>query len=176
MGEVHPGYRTRIAFSSAFNCFCECVRVLLCFCFFFLLETHYISMPVRRHNVSVGKFALYNKNYTFLPCHAGPVSDSPEKTPGMSPRSLSNRSIPGSPSLPESKELVKESKDSSPVSTKKTSLFSSIGHKLTKSKPKAVPVGELAVPASDVTTVGSVEGGFIFVQHGNDSGEFGRPH
>lgn len=99
-----------------------------------------------------------------------PVSDSPEKTPGMSPRSLSNRSIPGSSSLPESKELVKESKDSSPFSTKKTSLFSSIGHKLTKSKPKAVPVGELAVPASDVTTVGSVEGGFIFVQHGNDSG------
>lgn len=94
-------------------------------------------------------------------CCAGPVPDSPEKTLGSSPTASP---VPGSPSLTDNKEGSKKNKDSSPVGSKKASIFSSIGHKLAKSKPKPVPGGTLSVPIVDVTS-GSVEDGFVLVAH-----------
>ena len=94
---------------------------------------------------------------------AGPVPDSPEKSLGASPTASP---VPGSPSLTDNKEGSKKNKDSSPVGSKKASIFSSIGHKLTKSKPKPVsPGGTLSVPIVDVTTSSSVEDGFVLVAH-----------
>ena len=93
------------------------------------------------------------------------MPESPEKTLGASPPASPVR---GSPSLIDGKEGSKKNKDSSPVGSKKVSIFSSIGHKLTKSKPKAVPGGTLAVPAVDVTTSASVEDGFVLVEHSSN--------
>ena len=110
-------------------------------------------------------------------CCAGPVPDSPEKSMGASPTASP---VPGSPSLTDNKEGSKKNKDSSPVGSKKASIFSSIGHKLTKSKPKLVPGGTLSVPIVDVTTSGSVEDGFVLVAHSSklesNSGKFRRLH
>lgn len=96
------------------------------------------------------------------------MPDSTEKILNASPsESFSERSVPGSPASPASKEGNKKNKDSSPVGSKKVSIFSSIGHKLAKSKPKPiVPDGTLAVPTVDVTTSASVEDDFVLVQHG----------
>lgn len=105
------------------------------------------------------------------------MPDSPEKTLGASPtESHSERSVPGSPTPLDNKEGSKRNTDSaSPVGSKKVSIFSSIGHKLTKSKPKPVPVGALVVPTVDVTTSASVEDGFVLVQHGsNAEGDAGK--
>lgn len=108
-------------------------------------------------------------------CCAGPVPDSPEKSLGASPTSSP---VLGSPSLTDYKEGSKKNKDSSPVGNKKASIFSSIGHKLTKSKPKSVPGGTaLSVPIVDVTTSASVEDGFVLVEHSsNVESSLGKLH
>lgn len=105
------------------------------------------------------------------------MPDSSEKPAGASPtQSPSERPVPGSPSLSDDKELSKRNKESSPVGGKKTSIFSSIGNKFTKSKPKPVPSGTLTVPTVDITTSASVEDGFILVQHGsNVESNSGKP-
>lgn len=101
------------------------------------------------------------------------MPDSPEKTLGASPTASP---VPGSPSLIDSKEGNKKNKDSSPVGSKKASIFSSIGHKLTKSKTKPVPGGTLSVPTVDVTTSASVEDGFVLVEHtSNVESNSGKP-
>jgi len=101
------------------------------------------------------------------------VPDSPEKSLGASPTSSP---VPGSPSLTDNKDGSKKNKDSSPVGSKKASIFSSIGHKLTKSKPKPVLGGTLSVPAVDVTTSASVEDGFVLVEHSsNVESNSGKP-
>lgn len=90
---------------------------------------------------------------------------SPEKTLGASPTASS---VPGSPSLIDSTEGSKKNKDSSPVGSKKASIFSSIGHKLTKSKPKPVPGGSLSVPIIDATASANVEDGFVLVEQSSN--------
>lgn len=104
---------------------------------------------------------VLNEEIKSIENSSSPVPDSPEKTLGSSPTASP---VPGSPSLTDNKEGSKKNKDSSPVGSKKASIFSSIGHKLAKSKPKPVPGGTLSVPIVDVTS-GSVEDGFVLVAH-----------
>lgn len=84
----------------------------------------------------------------------------------------------GSPSLSENKakESGKRSKDPSPVIGKKSSILSSLGHKLTKSKPKDVPSGSLHIPPADLSASNSIEDGFVVVKHAsNVDGNQGKP-
>lgn len=81
-------------------------------------------------------------------------------------------------SINKSKTFGKKNKDLvSPADGKKTSIFSSLGHKLTKTKPKAVPTGTCHVPVVDVSTSGSVVDGVVLVnslsQSEHNQGESG---
>ena len=110
-------------------------------------------------------------------CFAVSLPDSPEKNEFhgcASPNdSHSALSAPGSPSVSENKSKTsnKRNKEISPVDGKKvTSIFSTLGHKLTKTKQKAVPTGTFHVPpVVDVTISGSVEDGFVLVHHKTDA-------
>lgn len=111
-------------------------------------------------------------------CFAVSLPDSPEKNEfhvSASPNdSHSALSAPGSPPVSENKSKAsnKRNKDISPVDAGKkgTSIFSTLGHKLTKTKQKAVPTGTFHVPpVADVTTSGSVEDGFVLVHHKTDT-------
>lgn len=80
---------------------------------------------------------------SFLPvCVAVSVADSSDPTYLAAPANASDVSVsaPSSPSASESKSKIssKWSRDLSPrAEAKKTSMFSSLGHKLAKTKPKA---------------------------------------
>lgn len=84
----------------------------------------------------------------------------------------------GSPSFSENKakESGKRSKDLSPVIGKKSSILSSLGHKLTKSKSKDVPSGSPHVPSADLIASNSIEDGFVVVKYPSDvEGNQGKP-
>ena len=107
---------------------------------------------------------------------AVPLTVSLERTE-LSPSEVqSELSASGSLSVSENKpkECSKKNKDLSPAGGKKTSIFSSFGHKLTKSKLKVIP--SVHVPSVDVSTSSSVEDGFVVVQQApNDESIQGKP-
>ena len=109
-------------------------------------------------------------------CFAVSLPDSPERNEfhvsGSPNDSHVALSAPGDPSVSENKSKTSNKrKDISPVDGKKgTSIFSTLGHKLSKAKPKALPTGTFHVPpVVDVAKSGSVEDGFVLVHHKTDA-------
>lgn len=97
------------------------------------------------------------------------VADSSEQTQLSAPAifSLVSASAPSSPSTSQSKSRRsnKGNKDVSPATEgKKTSIFSSLGNKLTKTKPKAFSSGAVNVPSEAASESHSVEDGLVSVQ------------
>ena len=97
------------------------------------------------------------------------VADSSEQTQLSAPAifSLVSASAPSSPSTSQSKSRRsnKGNKDVSPATEgKKTSIFSSLGNKLTKTKPKAFASGAVNVPSEAASESQSVEDGLVSVQ------------
>lgn len=84
-------------------------------------------------------------------CAAVSVADSSDPTYLAAPANASHVTVsaPSSPSASESKSKIssKWNRDLSPrTEAKKTSMFSSLGHKLAKTKPKADPSSTFNVP------------------------------